>query len=76
MATTQISQAFSNSPWYADVIYIFQNLQAPPGFSRTKNRFLNMKASKFCIRDNALFWKNHEGILLNCLFKNEADKAL
>lgn len=35
-----------------------------------------MKASKFFILDNALFWKNHEGILLNCLIKEEADKAL
>jgi len=35
-----------------------------------------MKGSKFCILDNALFWKNHEGILLNCLLKDEADKAL
>jgi hypothetical protein len=35
-----------------------------------------MKASKFCILDNALFWKNHEGILLNCLIKEEADKVL
>lgn len=35
-----------------------------------------MKASKFCILDNTLFWKNHEGILLNCLLKDEADKAL
>jgi len=35
-----------------------------------------MKASKLCILDNALFWKNHEGILLNCLIKEEADKVL
>ena len=35
-----------------------------------------MKASEFCILDNALFWKNHEGILLNCLLKEEADKVL
>jgi len=35
-----------------------------------------MKASKFCIVDNVLFWKNHEGILLSCLTKDETDKVL
>ena len=35
-----------------------------------------MKASKFCVLDSALFWKNHEGILLNCLTMNETDKVM
>jgi len=35
-----------------------------------------MKSLKFCILDNALFWNDHEGILLNCLIKDEADKVL
>ena len=26
MATPQINQAFSDSPWYADIIYVLQNL--------------------------------------------------
>jgi len=76
MATPQINQAFLQSPWYADIVYVLLNLQAPPGLSRTKKRFLKMKASKFCILDNVLFWKNHEGILLSCLTKNETDKVL
>ena len=76
MATPQINQAFLQSPWYTDICFVLLNLQAPPGLSRTKKRFLKMKASKFCILDNTLFWKNHEGILLNCLLKDEADKAL
>jgi len=76
MVTPQISQAFLESPWYADIIHVLLNLQAPPGLSRTKKRFLKMKASKFCILDGALFWKTHECILLNCLIKDEADKVL
>jgi len=76
MATPQISQAFLDSPWYADIIYVLLNLQAPPGLSRTKQRFLKMKSLKFCILDGVLFWKNHEGILLNCLLKDEANKVL
>jgi len=65
MVNPLISQAFIESPWYANIIYVSQNLQAPPGSSKTKSRFLKMKSLKFCILDNALFWRNHEGILLN-----------
>ena len=69
MATPQISQAFLESPSYADITHVLLNLQGPPRLSRTKKRFLKMKASKFYILDNAIFWKNHEGIILNCLIK-------
>ena len=73
LVTPQINQDFLQSPWYADIYFILLNLCAPPGLSRTKKRFLKMKASKFCVLDNALFWKNHEGILLNCLTLNETE---
>jgi len=76
MVTPQIGQAFTDSPRYANIIYILLNLQAPPGLSRTKCKLLKMKSLKFCIIDNSLFWKNHEGILLNCLLKEEYDKIL
>jgi len=76
MVTPQINQAFLQSPWYADIIYVLLNLQAPPGLSRSKKRFLKMKGSKFCIADNVLFWKNHEVILLSFLKKDETDKVL
>jgi len=76
MATPQINQAFLESPWYADISYVLLNLQARLGLSRTKKRFLKMKTSKFCILDGALFLKNHEGDLLHCLIKDEANKVL
>ena len=39
MATPRISQAFIESPCYADIIYVLQNFQAPPELSRTKSGF-------------------------------------
>eukprot|EP00253_Pinus_taeda_P021734 PITA_21734 len=76
MATPQISQAFLESSWYADICFVLLNLQAPPGLSKTNKRFVKMKALKFCILVDALFWKNHEGVLLNCLIKEETNKVL
>ena len=60
----------------ADIIFVLLNLQAPPRLSRTKARFLKSKAIRYCILDNVLFWKDHSGILLNCLLKEEANKIL
>lgn len=76
MATPQINEPFTDSPWYANIISVLLNLQAPPGLSITKARFLKMKSMKYCIIDNALFWKYNGGILLNCLLKDEVDKVM
>eukprot|EP00253_Pinus_taeda_P009637 PITA_09637 len=76
LATPQISENFLQSPWYADICFVLLNLCSPPGLSRTKKRFLRMKSSKFCVIDGALFWKNHEGILLNCLSMNETNSIM
>ena len=76
LATPQINIAFEQSPWYADICYVLQNLCAPPGLSRTKSRLLKMKASRFCVMNGNLLWKNHEGILLNCLNMNDTDNVI
>jgi hypothetical protein len=51
----RVPQWFSDSPWYADIIYVLENFQAPPGISKTKGRFLKLKAVKFCIMDDSLY---------------------
>jgi hypothetical protein len=76
MVTPNVREVFLNSPWYAELIYVLHNLQAPPGLTKTKARFFKLKALKFCILDGNLYWKDPAGILLNCLLKDEADKVL
>ena len=76
MVTPYISDTFLHSPRYADIIFVLLKLQAPPGLSRTKARFLKLKEMRFFIIDISLFWKDHDGILLNCLLKYEADKVM
>jgi hypothetical protein len=43
----QVSRKFLESPWYADIIYVLRNLQAPPELRKTKARFLKLKATNF-----------------------------
>lgn len=76
MATPSISEAYQDSPWYSDIIFVLTNLQAPPGVKKNKAIFIKQKSMKFCILNNALYWRENTGILLNCLLKSEADKIL
>jgi len=72
----QVSEMFSLSPWYSDIIYVLKNLSPPPGMTRNKARTLKLKAAKFCILNSALYWKDPGGILLNCLVEEEAKKFM
>eukprot|EP00253_Pinus_taeda_P026128 PITA_26128 len=72
----QVSDIFISSPWYADILYVLQNLSSPPGMPRNKSRTLKLKAAKFCILKSTLYWKDPGGILLNCLVEEEAKRAV
>jgi len=68
---SQVSHKFLEYPWYVDIIYVLRNLQAPPQLSKTKSRFLKLKATKFCILDDCLYWKDLGRILLSFLLEEE-----
>ena len=55
---------------------MLQNLSPPPGMAKNKSRTLKLKAAKFCIMNNALYWKDPGGVLLNCLVEEEAKKVM
>jgi hypothetical protein len=71
-----MKEVFLNSPWYADLIFVLHNFQAPPGLTKTKARFWKLKALNFFILEGNLYWKDPGGIFLNCLLKDEFDKVL
>lgn len=49
---------------------MLQHLNSPLGVSKIKARSLRLKSQIYCILDNVLFWKDPEGILLNCLVES------
>jgi hypothetical protein len=60
-------------PWYKDVIYFLQELWPPDGLQRNKARALKLKAIKYCLVDQILYWKDPLGVLLKCMDLQEAD---
>ena len=49
-----IEEGFQNSPWYYNILHVVTNLNAPPGLSKTKARFLNLKARNYYILNECL----------------------
>ena len=60
----QVMPNFSMYPWYSDLVYVLQNLQYPKGLSKTRERSVKLKSSKFCIMNQYLYWKDPGGVLL------------
>ena len=75
-SSIQVSEMFSLSSWYSDIIYVLQNLSPPPGMTRNKARTLKLKVAKFFILNSALYWKDPSGVLLNCLVEEEAKQVM
>jgi hypothetical protein len=48
-------------PWYKDVIYFLQELRPPDGLQRNKARALKLKAVRYCLIDQILYWKDPLG---------------
>jgi len=60
-------------PWYKDVIYFLQELRPPDGLQRSKARALKLKAVRYCLIDQVLYWKDPLGVLLKCMSPPEAE---
>ena len=67
---------FSMSPWYTDIVYFLQNIQAPARLSKTRARSVKLKATKLCIINQYLYWKDPGVVMLHCLLENEAQQKM
>ena len=72
----EVMIAIATSPWYSTIVHVLQNLQAPAGLSKTRARSVKLKADKFCILNQYLYWKDPGGVLLNFLLENEAQHTI
>lgn len=66
----------SKSSWYKVIVYFLQNLQCPPELDKSKSRDLKLKAIKYCIINQFIFWKDPAGILLNYVNEDEAKRIM
>ena len=44
--------------------------------NKIQGKYLKLKALKYFILDNALYWKDPRGVLLNCLVEEESKEVM
>jgi len=76
MDTPEVLSKFNESTWYRDIIFYLQNLQCPDHMDRSQARSLKLKAIKYCILDEKLYWKDPSGILLTCIIEEQTDEII
>jgi hypothetical protein len=62
-------------PWYKDILYFLQELKPPDGLGKSKARTLKLKAVRYCLIDQTLYWKDPLGVFLRCLDPQEAQQV-
>jgi hypothetical protein len=74
--TMQVLDNYSLSSFYRDIIYFLQHLEFPPELEKSKTRSLKLKAIKYYILNQNLYWKDHAGILIKCLDEDESKHVI
>jgi ribonuclease HI len=71
----QDALSLAECDWYRDILYFLQELKPPDGMGKSKARALKLKAVRYCLIDQTLYWKDPLGVFLRCLDPQEAQKV-
>ena len=69
-------QKLERHQWYADIIYFLSNLTCPSHLIGHKRRDLRLKATKTCVIQDGLGWRNPDGVILRCVDELESKRLL
>ena len=69
-------EQYAESTWYADLVHFLLYLQCPKHIDKKAIRSLKLKATKYCLVDKQLYWKDRGGVLLRCLDKSEIEEVI
>jgi hypothetical protein len=72
---SQDGLSLAECAWYHDILYFLQELKPPDGMGKSKARALKLKAVRYCLIDQTLYWKDPLGVFLRCLDPQEAQKV-
>ena len=69
-------QRLQQQQWYSDIIFYLLNLTCPEHLVGHKRRLLRLRATKYCLTQDGLGWKNPDGIIIRCVDEEESKKLL
>eukprot|EP00253_Pinus_taeda_P022184 PITA_22184 len=61
---------------YVETINFLLKLEIPSGLSTSQARTLKLRAAKYCIMENLLYWRDPSGIFLRCLDKEKSIEVM
>jgi hypothetical protein len=76
LALTSELQKLEQHQWYVDIIFFLSNLTCPIHLIGFKRRALRLKATKYCIIQDGLGWRNPDGVILRCVDELESKRLL
>jgi hypothetical protein len=71
-----ITSELEHDEWYSEIVYYLKNFSCTDHLVDHKRRDLILKAMKYCLTEDGIGWKNHDGVIQRCVNKDEARKIL
>eukprot|EP00253_Pinus_taeda_P002601 PITA_02601 len=71
-----VAENLASCDWYSAVIKFLLKLEIPPSITQSQARTIKLRAAKYCINENLLYWRDPSGILLRCLDKEQAIEVM
>ena len=71
-----VAKNLASCHWYAEIINFLLKLEIPSGFTLSQAKTLKLRATKYCIMENLLYWRDPSGIFLTCLDKEQSKEVM
>jgi len=71
-----VAENLASCNWYAEIINFLPKLEIPSEFTQSQARTLKLRAAKFCIMENLLYWRDPSGIFVRCLDKEQSKEVM
>ena len=62
--------------WYSAIANFLLKLEVPPGLTQSQARTIKLRATKYCIHENLLYWRDPSRMLLRCLDKEQSMEVM
>eukprot|EP00253_Pinus_taeda_P004580 PITA_04580 len=67
-----LAENLASCDWYSAIAQFLLKLEIPLGLSPSQARTIKLRAAKYCVHENLLYWRDPFGILLRCLDKEQS----
>ena len=71
-----LAENLASCEWYSTIVQFLLKLEVPPGLSSSQAKKIKLRATKFCVQENLLYWRDPSRILLRCLEKEQSIEVM